>query len=106
MNGRFYVVRLLALAFLVGLIAMPLIEEATAQSPVTLKVYDPTGAIEVTQLFARRLDDLNGKTVCEVSDGMWEDQRTFALIGQLLQRQFPTAKIIPYSEVVATRAQC
>jgi hypothetical protein len=29
---------------------------------------------------------------------MWGDDRTFPLIRELLQRQFPTAKIIPYSE--------
>ncbi len=67
---------------------------ATAQTPVSLKVYDPTGAIEVTQLHAPRLSDLNGKTICLVSDEMWEAQRTFALIADLLQKQFPTAKII------------
>jgi hypothetical protein len=71
---------------------------ATAQSPVTLTVYDPTGAFEVTQTFAPRATDLNGKTICEVSDGMWEGDRTFPLIGQLLQKQFPTAKVISYDK--------
>jgi len=61
-------------------------------------VYDPTGSAEVTQLFAPRLADLNGKTICEVSNDSWEAQRTFPLIRALLQKQFPTAKIIPYTE--------
>ncbi len=72
---------------------------AEAQGPVALSVYDPTGAIEVTQLFSPRLGDLNGKTVCEVGDGMWEDARTFPVIRALLQKQFPTIKIIPYDKV-------
>jgi hypothetical protein len=71
---------------------------SAAEGPVTLKVYDPTGAIEVTQLHARRLDDLNGRTICELSNGSWEDNRTFPVIRELLQRQFSTAKIVPYTE--------
>ncbi|MBI4331359.1 MAG: hypothetical protein HY673_08775 [Chloroflexi bacterium] len=65
---------------------------------VTLELYDPTGAIEVTQAHAPRLPDLNGKTVGEISNGWWEADRTFPLIRELLQKQFPTLKIIPYTE--------
>ncbi len=71
---------------------------ATAQTPVTLTVFDPTGAFEVTQTFAPRVADLNGKTICQLSDDMWEAYRTFPLIAQLLQRQFPTIKIVPNTE--------
>jgi hypothetical protein len=67
---------------------------ATAQTPVTLTVNNPTGALAVTQLFSARLSDLNGKTVCELTDGIWEDYRTFPVITTLLQKQFPTAKIV------------
>ena len=66
--------------------------------PVTLTIYDPTGAFEVTQLFTKRLDTLAGKTICEVSNDDWEAYRTFPLIRELLQKQFPTAKLIPYTE--------
>ncbi len=69
-----------------------------AGGPGALEVYDPTGAIEVTELFSARLDSLEGKTICEVSDQMWEADRTFELIRQLLQQQYPTAKIIPWTE--------
>ena len=72
--------------------------EALAAEPARLEVYDPSGAFEITQLFAPRLGDLHGKTICEVSDGMWQDYRTFPLIRELIQRQFPTAKIVPFSE--------
>jgi len=92
---------LLAWVFTFGMAALlPVLTagEATAAAPVTLELYDPTGAVEVTQLHAPRLADLNGKTICELSDGTWEDHRTFPLIRELLQKQFPTAKFIPYTE--------
>jgi len=69
-----------------------------AAGPVTLTLYDPTGAIEVSQLFSARLDTLEGKTICEVSNRSWQADRTFALIRELLQKQFPTAKFITYDQ--------
>ena len=88
---------------LIGLMTgsgVSLTREAIAADAVTLEVYDPTGAIEVTQLFASRVADLHGKTICELSNDSWEARRTFSAIRELLQRQFPTAKIIPYTEFV------
>ncbi len=69
-----------------------------AAEPVVLEVFNPTGAIEVTETFAPRIDTLHGKTICEISNGAWEDHRTFPLVRELLQRQFPTAKFISYTE--------
>ncbi len=71
-----------------------------ADSPVTLTVYNPTGASEVTQLFAPRLADLKDKTVCELSLGIWEADRTFPLIADLLQKQY-SAKVIKYDQLPA-----
>lgn len=102
MKNRCYFGRLLSLLFWVGLMTMsgvPSIKEATAQNPVTLKVYNPTGAFEVTQTFSPRLEDLNGKTICELSNDSWEHNRTFPVITQLLQRLFPTAKIVDYNQL-------
>jgi hypothetical protein len=67
--------------------------------PVRLELFNPTGAIEISNLFAPRLTGLSGKTICEVSDGLWEDHRTFPIIRQLLRKRFPDAKIIPYTEL-------
>ena len=82
--------------------SVPVVMEQTpvaqAQGPVTLEVYDPTGASEVTQLLAKRLDTLEGKTICELSGDAWEPKRTFPVIRGLLQKKYPTAKIIPYTE--------
>ncbi len=91
----------ISMGFLIAIIFLMIIPPAidsSAAEPVTLKVFDPTGAIEVSQLFAPRLADLNGKTICEVSNGSWEDSRTFPAIRELLQKQFPTAKFVPFTE--------
>jgi hypothetical protein len=100
MKSRFYVGRLLALVFLVGLITLPLIKEATAQSPVTLEFYNPGGDIEINRVHPPRLDTLAGKTICEVMlpDNEWQTYRTAPIIEAYLANQFPTAKIISYSE--------
>ncbi len=72
---------------------------AQAAAGVTLEVLDPSGAYEVKKLFAKRLDDLNGKTVCMVSNNIWQSWRTFPLIGDLLKKQYPTVKINPWEEL-------
>jgi hypothetical protein len=102
MKNRCHAGGLLALAIMIGLVAIsgvPWVNKATAQSPVTLQVYDPTGAFEITQTFAPRLADLNGKTICEVSDDSWQADRTFPAIRDLLQKQFPAAKIVPWNQL-------
>lgn len=70
-----------------------------APEPVELKVCDPTGGVEVTQLFAQRLPDLNGKVICELANRMWESTRTFPYLREVLQKRFPTVKIIPYTDM-------
>ena len=65
---------------------------------MTMVVNHPAGGLEPTQFHATRLRDLNGKTICELSNGKWEDQRIFAAIRESLQKRFPDAKIIPLTE--------
>lgn len=65
---------------------------------VLLEVFDPGGRIGAATPHAPRLSELAGKTICELSDGAWGDDRTFPLIRELLQKQFPTVKIIPYTQ--------
>lgn len=99
MKSRFYVgVLLTLLSGFIIVFTVTTTKGALAADPVALEVYDPTGAFEITQLHAPRIDTLHGKTICELSDDMWEVYRTFPLIRELLQRQFPTAKIIPHTE--------
>jgi len=102
MKNRRHIGRWLLLAvLLVGFIVpgVPWVKSVAAQSPVSLTVYDPTGAFEVTQTFAKRVSDLNGKTICEVTDDDWQASRTFPVIRELLQKQFPTAKIVPFNDI-------
>lgn len=72
-------------------------------SPVTLKVNDPTGLTETSVLHAPRLNSLEGMTICELSNAAWEHERIFGRLRQLLQARFPTATILPYTEVTGSR---
>jgi hypothetical protein len=74
------------------------VQIAEAATAVELNLYNPSGAREVTKLFAPRLDTLAGKTICELSNNGWQAHRTFPLVRELLKRQFPTVKIIPFTE--------
>lgn len=69
-----------------------------AMRTVALDVHNPAGSCEIMQRHAPRLNDLNGKTICELSNGVWDDQRTFPFIRKLLQSRFPGLKIVPFSE--------
>jgi hypothetical protein len=63
-----------------------------------LEVYDPTGAMEIAETHAPRLDTLAGKTIAELSNDSWQAHRVMPEIRRLLQERFPTAKFIPYTE--------
>jgi hypothetical protein len=73
---------------------------AKAAEPVRLTLFDPTGAQEITHLFAARLPDLNGKVIAElaVDPTKWQPHRTMPYIEELMKRQFPTVKFIPMQE--------
>ncbi len=47
---------------------------------------------------ARHLESLNGKTIAELSVGMYNFQASFPFIRQALQARFSNIKVIPYSE--------
>lgn len=61
---------------------------------VTLTVYDPSGNVEVTETFSPRLDTLDGKTIAFLGNDMWEEDRTFALLQELMAKNYPTTTII------------
>jgi hypothetical protein len=85
---------------LIGLLTMMffLTQAATSPAATTLNVYNPTGGFEVTQLHAPRLPDLKGKTICELSNGAWEDHRILPAIREALAKQIPDAKFIPLDQ--------
>jgi hypothetical protein len=65
---------------------------------VNLEVFNPTGEVDGEMGYAPRLDDLNGKTICEISNRLWQADRTFERIRNLIQARYPDAKILPYTE--------
>lgn len=69
-----------------------------AEGQVTLEVYNPSGALKASEQHAPRLDTLNGKTICELSNGIWEAERMFPLIREELKKRYPDIRIIPYTE--------
>jgi len=71
-----------------------------ATEPVKLTLFDPTGAQEITHLFASRLPDLNSKVIAElaVDPTKWQPHRTMPYIEELLKKQFPDIKFIPMQE--------
>jgi hypothetical protein len=76
--------------------ANPLLSE----EPVQLTLLDPTGAQEITHLFAARLPDLHGKVIAElaVDPTKWQPHRTMPYIEELLKQQFPDIEFIPMQE--------
>ncbi len=86
-----------------ALIAGAPAQTASAQTPVSIEVFDPGGAFEVTQLFSKRLDTLDGKKIGMIMGSpVWEADRTHPLIASLLQKQFPTLKIVAYTDLPRT----
>jgi hypothetical protein len=83
--------------FAAALIAV-LAPMAMAQNSVTLEMIDPNGIAEVTTLHAPRLPDLEEKVICELSARKWEAPRTFFELRTLLQKRYPTARILPFTE--------
>ena len=73
-------------------------EVEVAPKEVTLEVFNPTGAIEVTEVNAPRLDTLAGKTICELSNDLWEAERILPAIRELLKTRFPDATFVPFTE--------
>ncbi len=71
-------------------------QDATAS--VRLDVYDPTSVRETVQFHARRLGNLDGTTIGELSNGVWDDHRTFPYIRQLLLERFSGLRVIPFTE--------
>jgi hypothetical protein len=48
---------------------------------------------------AKRLSNLEGKTVCELWNESFKSNVTFPVIRELLRKNYPGIKIIPYNEM-------
>src|SRR5512139_2213488 len=75
-----------------------LIEITTKPGPSVMRVHDPTGAMEITEFHARRLDTLDGKTICELSNDSWQAHRVLPEVRRLIAERHPAARFVPYTE--------
>lgn len=63
-------------------------------------VISPTGCGSVPQInLAKRLETLNGKTVCEVWNEDFKGDIMFPVYRRLLKERFPDVRIVPYTEL-------
>ncbi len=62
---------------------------------VQLEFHDPSGAIEITQPHAPRLDSIAGKKIGIVTNEQWQAYRTLPLIKSLFEKDFPDVEILP-----------
>jgi hypothetical protein len=83
-----------------GTVLTGMTSTSAAAGRVKLTLLDPTGAQEITHLFAPRLSDLNGKLIAElaVDSTKWQPHRTMPYIEELLKKQFPAVQFIPMQE--------
>ena len=64
------------------------------------KVVSPLGDETVEEIpMAPRLDTLEGKTICLVANGSFKSNITLSVITGLLSTAYPTAQVIPYTEM-------
>ena len=66
-------------------------EKIEVVSPVGIEIVKRRGV-------SPRIADLNGKTVCEVWNGVFKGNQTFPVIRRLLQQRFPSINIVPFTE--------
>ena len=65
----------------------------------TMNVVSPAGVPIAEQIgVAPHLDSLEGKTICEVWNGVFKGDYTFPIVRRLLKKRYPSARIIPYTE--------
>jgi hypothetical protein len=72
-----------------------------SEKKMKLEVFDPSGAgLDSNKYpYARRLENLNGKTIGEISNRLWAADRIFPLIRDLLKQRFPDIRFVPYNEL-------
>ena len=65
-----------------------------AATPVTLEIFDPKGPTEVTAVYNKRLDTVEGKRI-GYTEGTWMVGTAKPLVMDLLKKQFPTMVEVP-----------
>lgn len=62
---------------------------------IELEFYDPSGALDISQPHAPRLDTIAGKKIGFVSNEQWQAFRTLPLIKSLFEKDFPNVEMLP-----------
>ena len=62
---------------------------------VTLEFHDPSGALEVSVPFAKRLDTLEGKKIGIVTNDQWQAYRMMPALKEMLEKGFPNVEVLP-----------
>ena len=57
--------------------------------------HDPSGTLSVSQPHAPRIDALDGKTIGFLSNEQWQAHRMLPLLKQLIEADFPGARVLP-----------
>jgi hypothetical protein len=72
----------------------------TARTKAEITVLDPSGAHEITHLFAERLGTLDGKIIAELASDpvKWQPHRTFPLIEAEIRKRYSGARFVSYTE--------
>lgn len=109
-TGRFLTVSTFMLALLFLILGGEVLAESTkgvkksGKTPGVVKemlyeVVYPLGKTMMKEIpLAPRLTDLQGKTICALSNHVFQYKVTFPALGELLQKQYPELKFIPYTE--------
>ena len=62
---------------------------------VKLEFHDPSGALEVSQPHAPRLDSLEGKRIGIVTNDQWQSYRMMPMLKALLEEDFKGVEVLP-----------
>lgn len=63
------------------------------------EVLSPLGEETLKEVTASpRLPDLNGKTIGQIWNGMFHGDISFPIIQEMLEKQYPGVKVVPYTE--------
>ncbi len=60
-----------------------------------LEFYDPSGTLEETVPFSKRLDKIEGKRIGFVSNEQWQAYRMLPLLKELLEKDFKGVEVLP-----------
>jgi hypothetical protein len=65
----------------------------------SFEVLTPIGEPSAKQeTSAKRVKDLNGMTICQVTNGHYKADVVLPAVGELIKKRFPGAKVIPWTE--------